>query len=423
MALPVDILYSIFDHLAHDRCTLRAGSIATKVLTAHCQRYLFRSASFDLEVGPIPKFAQALEEKPILGTYVKDFGAIFPGSYVDLHPGDDGRNAIEFLARVLSRLTELESLRLESTYDGERIQEAIHRSESLFSPITSRNLRKIELVGMCIHIPTSGLGRFPKLDTLTLIECRPWTLSMGDPGEMLKIKELVYEGNRAYLDSVVTTLEPSSLRHFHFASNILLDRLMAIELLSRSAMNLTSFTYAVPGWSAGGLHTDDSGFSFFARQNIPVLSSLGALKTFKFQVLGDDLNDDLAYTGTQYTTLPEFIVSSLTSDAVAAIPNLTTLEIRIMSLWNMVLFYRLNKYWKQIEEHLLDHPLPRLQTLRIHLNLSEEWKKQEGFDEGKMYTYTRDAVQLAFGKLERKGIVVEVTTDFDQDYWRRHYSS
>ncbi|EAU81836.2 hypothetical protein CC1G_12506 [Coprinopsis cinerea okayama7 len=313
----------------------------------------------------------------------------------------------KFLGHVFSRLTELESLRLESTFESWRIQQIVHRPGDLFGPIISPNLRRIELIRMC--------ERFPKLDALALIQCYPWTLPVGDPGEKLQTKELVYETNLPCLDKVIDAIAPGSLRHFHFASNVVADRLRAIELLSASASNLTSFTYEVPEWSSGGIHTKNTGlFLLCAGQNIPVWSSLVALKTFKFQINACDIVDDLAYTGTRYTPLHGFMVSSLISDAVAAIPNLTTLEIKIVAMWNVLLCHQLDKEWKTIEEYLLGRPLRHLQKLRLHLSMIKElWREQGGLDEETVDAQVGEAVQAAFGRLSQVGVAVEAKHTFE----------
>ncbi|EAU81834.1 hypothetical protein CC1G_12504 [Coprinopsis cinerea okayama7 len=444
MSVPADILFSIFDLLADDRPTQQAGCLTAKVLTSHCQRHLFRSPSFNfmVDVGPdaqdtvpvsnaLACFAQALESNPCLGSYVLSFGTIVGGytqSSEDQTKYRQGNIDVTALLRqTFSKLGNLESIHLQAGISHATPLIQVVRFEELIE-IPFPNLRSLRLVGPGVSIPDPLYSRHfswpATLQTLVIDDC-----AQKRPPEGKSVAGSVKTRCFTYVDSgrmpftpksLLDSVDPQSIHHFHFSSNKEPDRLRALEILSKSSPNLTSFTYAVPERSAGGIHTRRN--RFFHKDNTHIFASLIGLETFGFQVEASDFLFNAAHPErTDYRTLPRFMASTFCSTALSAIPNITTLEIKIIQMYSVDVTTEFVDYFIDIDDYLARGPFPRLNKVRLVFNVRKSWLEKEEITTSEM----RESFQLwanaAFVESkEKRGLEAEVEVNDHEGLYARY---
>ncbi|EAU81833.1 hypothetical protein CC1G_12503 [Coprinopsis cinerea okayama7 len=466
LTLPVDILYRILDVLATDTPTLLSGSVAAKILTAHCQRHLFRSISFRLNLPEergceesvdgegglhrlsqeleavlcgrkahddhetLYKFTKTLVHNPSLGAYVRSFKVIVnirPDRRTQTDPADVQRAVSCRLAPLLTRFTELESLHLRG---DPSLRRPLFLLEEILGSVLSPNLCEVGLHAMLMHLPTKKLPQLKRLRRLVIDNC-DWDFTSDNASATtgartpLNIDTLAYYGPQMEpFNYAVDFIGQDSLQTLYLSAKRNSDYPKAIRLLRKSASSLVSLTYAVPHrtsiFDPAVVNRVIRG-SLFDPGNAAVFSSLEALERFKFQVAAEDL---FALVRTGHTPMSQFMLDILTGEALSACPNISFLEVEIIRTPSPYPFFNLKFHWKKLNEHLLRGAYPRLKVLRFVLNLTRSARHSDTKSE-----YDRIGELLAewvaegplHGLKKDRGFSVEVVHNFEAKNDPRYY--
>ncbi|KAH6911089.1 hypothetical protein BKA70DRAFT_1560263 [Coprinopsis sp. MPI-PUGE-AT-0042] len=440
MSLPMDLLCATAEQLVHDTNTLKALALTCKGLSDYCQRRIFSTIAANIVIGEgswrrgafghinLDALLAVINDNERLGSYIKHlFFSLDCNNHIFFSPHAQivwfnrylPKFCQTYICPLLRNLTELKILRLHSILRLKRDTD-LSQTIDIFQAISSPSLSHISIRNLPLALPKAPTH---------LLKLELWNSPLRNPENAEHCPDLIHLESFGYLledssnRSIFTesshtlkaikdgkTLDLTRLRSFQFASHLNQDHYEAAEILAEAAAQLEEFIYVFPTYASGGGEHSSIPMNLLHPERRNLFERAKALRNVTFRISAEDINDDLAYRGSEWPRIFTWAIQSF--PVFSGCSQLEEIRFQILDA-SRSLFASLSDDWRRLNALLISGTDLPASLIRVSISIAMT-RHETQLEEGEISRLRKERGDLAkeFFKEthEKTGIVVNVSS-------------